>query len=183
MSSFEQTPEQIHSRKMRPACDNVYRRLFGKDIKIKRFEKESERFILDKEFAIDVILEMPTGIQLTGQEKALRNYYYKYKTFTIELYNNRNSYPVGKMEAKEKGEWFNISAQFYLSGYSNIYGDGFVEWVFMDMLKFVKWINSTFTLEQLKKKSMPSSSNASFIPFEYSKIPKECFYARSILNQ
>lgn len=103
--TFEQTPEYRQSLLMRPACDAVLCEVFHvMPEQIQRFDKASDLFILDKEFAIDLRIRLNNGTQLTGQEKALSNKFYKYRTFTMEFWQNR--------ETKEPGEFFKIARIF-----------------------------------------------------------------------
>jgi len=112
------------SLKSQPYIDEIYNEIFP--IKnIIRFPKgDKERHILDREFHIDVNLELQNGIKLTGQEKVLRERYSYFNTFTIEFYQNRHDYEVKNpdgtiIKPKEKGEFFNLGAQFYFHGYCN----------------------------------------------------------------
>ena len=95
----------------KPIQDKVYRYIFNDDLmNIKRFSKE-ERHVLDIEYHIDIELEFVNGIKLLGQEKALRYKFIDFNTYTIVFYQNRRT--------KEKGEFFNLGAQFFLHGYLN----------------------------------------------------------------
>ena len=164
--TFEQTPEYIQSINMRPACDRVLCYAFGvTPDRIERFDKAKGLEILDREFAIDMRIHLINGSQLTGQEKALSNKFYKYKTFTMEFYQNRFT--------KEPGEFFKIASQFYLTGYSDESGIKFAEWKIIDLLKFLAWMNKK-TRDQLELNTRPAGgSRASFIFIPYKDIPKE----------
>ncbi len=165
MGRFEDTPEAIQSANMRPACDRVYCQVFGIGIEsIQRYEKGDERFILDKEFAIDVRITLPNGTTVTGQEKTLSNEFYKYRTFTMEFYQNRFT--------KEHGEFFNIASQFYLTGYSDESGTEFVEWKIIDVFRLITWLKDK-SEECLSKHTKPSGgSRATFLPIKYRDIPQ-----------
>lgn len=163
--SFEQTPEYIQSINMQPACNEVLTNAFEIDLSsINRFSKEDELFILDQKFHIDVIVTLQNGSTMTGQEKALSNQFYKYRTFTMEFYQNRFT--------KEKGEFFKIASQFYLHGYSDESGCKFAEWYIFDVPKILDWLKSC-KVSSLESKTKPSTSRASFIAIPYDKIPKE----------
>lgn len=151
---------------MNPHCNEIYYNVFNAQ-KIKRTSDTP----LDMEFAIDVIVELPNGSILSGQEKALSYSYSKYNTFTMEFYQNRST--------KEQGEFFKIASQFYLSGYINHSLNGFASWKIIDMPRLMLWINSVYNLEQLELKSIPSSGLASFIAIPYPDIPKDCYIATS----
>ena len=160
---FEETPEYIQSINMQPACNKVLSDVFDIDT-IKRFNKKDDRFILDQEFHIDVILTLKNGSTITGQEKSLSNKFYKFKTFTMEFYQNRYT--------KQKGEFFKIASQFYLHGYSDESGFEFKEWYIFDVVKILLWLKS-YNISELEKITRPSTSNASFLYISYSSIPKE----------
>ena len=164
--TFEETPEYQQSLAMRPACDAVLCEVWGVDPScIKRFNKASELFILDKEFAIDLQVRLPNGSQVTGQEKALSWKFYKYRTFTMEFWQNRHT--------KERGEFFKIASQFYLHGYSDASGVRFIEWMVLDILKLIDWLKRC-GIDALDKKTRPAGgSRAAFLPIEYDKIPAE----------
>jgi len=133
--------------------------------KIDRFSKASDMFVLDQQFAIDLRVRLQNGSQLTGQEKALTYPNYKYRTFTVEFWQNRYT--------QERGEFFKIASQFYLHGYSDETGLGFIEWKIIDVLKFIEWLKSCGT-DKLAAKTKPSKgSRAAFLPIPYDKIPKQ----------
>jgi len=168
--SFERTPEYQQSLKMRPACDQVLCKVFGvTPDRIERFSKASELFVLDQEFAIDMRVKLLNGSQLTGQEKALTNKFYKYHTFTMEFWQNRHT--------KEPGEFFKIASQFYLHGYSDESGVEFIEWKIIDILKFIDWLKKYGT-DRLSAATKPSGpSRAAFLPIPYDRIPKQFILA------
>lgn len=170
MGSFEQTLEYQQSLRMRPACNRVLRDVFGiTDDQIIRFEKDDGPHVLDQEFAIDLKVLLPCGGQLSGQEKALSHKFYKYRTFTIEFWQNRHT--------KEPGEWFKIASQFYLSGYSDPSGIEFAEWKIVAMLELLTWLRKcgVTKLDQKCKKS--GGSRAAFLPIPYDSIPPKCIFA------
>jgi hypothetical protein len=149
--------------------DDIYRELFPIR-NIIRFEREDSN-ILDRKFHIDVCLELENNTRLLGQEKALRNKFSNFDTFTIEFYQNRFT--------KEKGEFFHIAAQFYLHGYRD--GDGIEDttkikkWYFIKLFDFIEWLKDK-PLEELEKQTRPSTSNASFFYIKYNDIPTEFIY-------
>ncbi len=154
---------------MRPACDRVLCEVFGiKDTSIIRYQSEGEAHILDTEFAIDLKIILPCGGQLSGQEKALSNKYYRFKTFTMEFYQNRHT--------REPGEFFKIASQFYLSGYSDDTGIEFIEWHIIKMFDFMNWIRNS-SVDKLAERCRPSTSRANFLPIPYKKIPSQFIFA------
>jgi hypothetical protein len=163
--SFEQTPEYIQSLNMQNACNEVLIKAFDIDLEdIKRFSKGDARFILDQEFHIDVVLTLKNGSTITGQEKTLSNHFHKYRTFTMEFYQNRHT--------KEKGEFFKIASQFYLHGYSDESGFKFKEWYIFDVIKILDWLKLCKESD-LETRTKASTSKASFIAIPYDKIPKD----------
>jgi hypothetical protein len=145
--------------------NNLYREIF--DIKnINRFANK-DGHILDVKYHIDVELELNNGIKLLGQEKALRNEFSKFNTFTIEFYQNRFT--------KEKGEFFNLGAQFYLHSYWNKNYDGFEKWYLIKIFDFLTWLKKS-NITDLENQTRASTSKASFYFINYDKIPKEFIY-------
>lgn len=170
--SFKQTPEYIQSINMQPACNRVLADVFGVNSShITRFESGDALFVLDQNFHIDVILKLLNGSTLTGQEKTLSHKFYKYRTFTMEFYQNRYT--------KEKGEFFKIASQFYLHGYSDQTGKKFIEWYIFDILRMLDWLKD-YGEQKLAQKTRPAGgSRASFLPIPYAKIPPEFILASS----
>lgn len=164
--SFKDTREYKQSANMNAHCNEIYYKVFNA-VSVKRTQDTP----LDMEFAIDVIVGLGNGSQLTGQEKALSYDKVKYNTFTMEFYQNRST--------KEKGEFFKIASQFYLSGYINHSQNGFAYWSILDMPRLMLWIDSVYNLGQLEAKAIPSSGLASFIAIDLNDIPKDCYIATS----
>lgn len=165
MFSFELTPEYQQSLRMQPACNAVICQVFGvTPDRIERFSKTSELFILDQQFAIDMRIRLMNGSQLTGQEKALTHRFYKFRTFTMEFWQNRYT--------REPGEFFKIASQFYLHGYSDATGVQFAEWKIIDILKLIDWLKG-YDIDMLAAKTRASGpSRAAFLPIAYDRIPK-----------
>jgi len=159
-----------------PLQDKVYKYIFGNYLeKITRFPKSDERHILDINYHIDVELQFINGIKILGQEKALRKKWKNLNTFTIEFYQNETT--------KEKGEFFNLGAQFYLHGYVD--GDvsreitKFLKCYFIKIFDFLEWLKREPT-EELEKNTRPTKgSRASFYWIRYDDIPREFIYWHS----
>jgi len=168
--SLEDTWQYKHSLKMRPACDRVIGHVFNvPPERIERFNQDHPLSILDTNFAIDMRIQLPNGSFLTGQEKALTFPCYKYRTFTMEFYQNRNT--------KELGEFFHIASQFYLHGYADESGEHFVEWKVINLLPFMAWLkDNTFKWFADRIKS-DTESRASFFYILYDEIPKQYYFA------
>ncbi|MFH2049718.1 MAG: hypothetical protein ABIJ12_09750 [bacterium] len=175
MSKWEEDLEWSEAAK--PIQDLVYRYVFGDTLQdIARFSKD-DRHVLDREYHIDVELTLKNGIKLLGQEKALRKQFAEFNTFTIEFYQNRYT--------KEKGEFFNLGAQFYLHGYLD--GDTpdeikasrkFIKCYFIKIFDFLEYLKKK-PISVLEKNSRRSSGNASFYYIQYDSIPKEFIYWRT----
>lgn len=171
--SLEQTPEFLFSQAMQPACNRVLCAHFGvPESNIERFTTAHSLFILDKEHAIDMRIQMPNGTHLLGQEKTLRHQFYKYRTFTVEFWQNRYAKPP------EPGEFFKIASQFYLHGYGDESGQEFVEWKIIDILRFIFWLKDC-PKEKLAMRTKPAGpSRAAFLAIDYDKLPQEIVLAQ-----
>jgi hypothetical protein len=153
-----------------PFQDEIYKNILPVK-KIIRFSKDEERFILDKNYHIDVELELQNGIKLMGQEKALRQQFAHFDTFTIEFYQNRFT--------KERGEFFNLAVQFYSHGYvdANVGAEitGFIKFYMIKIFDFLEALKSV-PIAELEKQTKPSTSNANFYYIKYNDIPQEFIY-------
>ena len=149
--------------------DNIYRRVFGcKDIK----RYSNNEMILDIKYHIDVEIKLQNDSILLGQEKMLRNCFYRYNTFTMEFYQNRHT--------KEQGEFFNLGAQFYLHGYWNISEDGYACYYLIKIFDLLTWLK-TKSISELELMTRPSTSNASFFYINYNDIPNQYIYCKDIV--
>jgi len=122
-SDFEKDRRRIQELKGRPIADKIYRSFFGADIEIERRER-SESHILDREFAVDVEIKLPTGHILLGQEKFLSSRYASKATVTVEYEQNQYT--------GEKGDWFRLAAQLYFVGYFTPDGQHFKPWILLN---------------------------------------------------
>lgn len=171
--NLKDTKEWKQSQKMRSACNRVLQEVFGvSDKQIKRYDtKEHDDKILDRKFAIDLRITLPSGAILSGQEKTLSNKFYNNRTFTIEYYQN---------EKEEKlGEWSHIASQFYLHGYGNENNKEFKEWYIIDMLNFMYWLRKEdykSIMSDMCKSA--GGSRAAFLPIDYDWIPDSCIFAK-----
>jgi hypothetical protein len=172
MSKWDEDLEWSNAAK--PIQDRIYKFVFGDTLKdITRFSKE-DRHILDRDYHIDVELSFNNGIKLLGQEKALRLKWLKFNTFTIEFYQNRHT--------KERGEFFNLAAQFYLHGYLNGNTPNeinetqkFKKCYFIKIFDFLESLKKQ-PVEVLERNTKPSSGNASFYYVNYDSIPSNYIY-------
>jgi hypothetical protein len=147
--------------------DNIYKELFPGCI-VRRLRHE-DGIILDRKYHIDVEVELVNGIKLLGQEKALRNKWASMDTFTIEFYQNAAT--------KERGEFFNLGAQFYLHGYWNNKEDGLCKWYLIKIFDFLTHLRKE-EIGILERMTLTTGgSRASFLKVGYSRIPCEYIYA------
>lgn len=124
------------NERMRPVADALYQTLIPDITDIKRFDKDKERLILDREFGIDIQFTFVNGMILTGQEK-FREFSRKreglglpqYSDVTVELYND----PILKV----KGDWFTLASQFYFDGFASKDETRFERWILLDWLQIV----------------------------------------------
>lgn len=124
------------NERMRPIADALYRTLMPSITNIKRFDKDKERFILDREFAIDIQFTLVNGMKMTGQEKFREFDEWREQhgmsqrsDVTVELYND----PILKV----KGDWFNLASQFYFDGFVSKDETCFDRWVLLDWLQVI----------------------------------------------
>lgn len=166
---FERDPRRKQELRMRGIADRIYRQVFGDDIQIKRTEK-NEDATLDREFAIDITLILPTGQILLGQEKFLSHQYANFRSLTVEYYQN----PI----TKEPGDWFKLAPQFYFTGYCNQNDTGFEPWVIADWARIVLLTHGN-RINWRDNKNKDGSARASFRYTIMDKLPSECIIASS----
>lgn len=163
---FERDPRRKQELRCRPYADKIYRQTFGKDIQIKRFERE-DNFLLDKQFAMDVQITLTSGLILTGQEKFLSECYAGYRSVTIEDMQNPTT--------GEKGDWYKMAVQFYFVGYENHIG--FKPW------ELLNWPAVVLATEQNRivwysNKNKDGHARANFKFAKMDKIPPDCIIAK-----
>ena len=155
--------------KMRPIADAIYKNVFGNDVIVERYEQPDNK-VLDIVFAIDVKLTFVNGQILTGQEKFLSHNYAKFRSITVEHYQN----PL----VEELGDWFKLASQIYFVGYCDATMGGFEPWVIADWTKVVTntndgnitWSNNT---------NSKDGARASFVYTKMDDLPNDCIIASS----
>lgn len=166
--SLEDTKEFKHHIKTLPLIDNVYKTIWSNS-KIKRFEY-SANIILDKEYHIDTEITLQNGSKILGQEKCLSAEFSKYQTFTTEFYQNEST--------KEKGEFFNLAAQFYFHGYANKDYSDLTHWYIFRVLDLMLWLEY-MSEQKLAYTTRPAGgSRASFLYIPYRDIPEQIIVAK-----
>jgi len=170
MASFNKNWRRKQELDSRILIDRIYKSVFGEEIDIIRFEN-AEGYTLDREFAIDAIITFPTGMIMTGQEKALSNKFAKYKSLTVEYMQNPTT--------EEKGDWFKLAVQYYFVGYLNKQNDRFDIWA------ITNWANIAMATQKNKivwedNKNTKDGARASFRYCRIDKLPDECIIASSL---
>lgn len=168
-SEFEKDPRRKQELRMRPVADRIYRSIFGDGIKITRTEKEDDA-TLDRTFAIDVTIGLRNGQILLGQEKFLSFIYRKYRSLTVEYYQN----PI----TKEHGDWFKLAPQIYFTGYCTQDETGFSPWVLVDWAKMV-YLSNIGKVQWLDNSNKDGRARASFKYTIMDKLPEDCIIAKS----
>lgn len=109
MNKFDEDYELSLRRQV--DADLIYKTVFPVE-RIERFAKDSERHILDREFAVDVVIHTKCGIIFTVQEKFRRFWYYKqgFRDFTLEYVSNNRGV---------EGEFFRLCTDLYCYGWEN----------------------------------------------------------------
>lgn len=169
-SAFERDPRRRQELAMRPIADALYRRVFGEDVEIHRFERQDE-YLLDKQFGIDVTLTLfPSELKLSGQEKFLSYIQRGFQSITVEYMQNP---AIG-----ERGDWFKWCTDFYFVGYCTLDNKGFDPWVIANstLLKLATHGNTLTWFDQDNK---DGRARASFRWCRMRDIPKASIIAAS----
>ncbi len=166
-TDFERDSRRKQEIKMRPAADGIYRHVFGKGIEIKRYERKDD-IVLNIRFAIDVEVRLASGMILTGQEKFLSNKYASFRSVTVEYLQNRT----------ERGDWFKLAAQFYMTGYITEDWRGFDPWMMIDWPAVVIATEKGL-IRWSSNANKDGHAQASFRYCDMLDIPRECVISSS----
>lgn len=147
----------------RPIADRIYKDVFGADIDIIR-----DVAVLDRELGVDAVLIVGSRLRLLGQEKFLSYAYSRFRSITVEHYQN--------WRTKEEGDWFNLACQFYFTGYLTENEDDFDPWV------LANWPAIVFATIQGRvawqdNKNKDGSARASFRYTIMDDLPADCIMA------
>ncbi|MBA7627605.1 hypothetical protein ES703_35072 [subsurface metagenome] len=161
---FNDLEETKFHREMEPIADQLYYDIWGPLQKLERLShsRVGPPHPLDKDWAIDVILQTMGGLTITIQDKFRQYKYYRdYNQFTLEYENNPATH--------EPGEFFHLVANYYFYGFATIDKQSFISWKVIDLNPFkecyrVKAIVEDGTGYNKKK------SRASFIFFNWDKL-------------
>ena len=165
--AFEADPRRQQELRGRPIADALYRKLISPDIAIRRFDGTVD-WVLDKRFALDVQIRLPSGMMLYGQEKFLSWEYAKYASLTIEYQQNQFT--------GEQGDWFKLPAQFYFVGYFTKVGTAFWPWALVDWPALVLATNNGSAMWQ-ENANHDGFARASFRYIRIRDLPAKCVIA------
>ena len=169
-SRFENNPRRKQEMRGRPIADAIYRSVLGDDINITRFENN---YILDKEFAIDVQVSLPSGLILLGQEKFLSFERSGFRSVTVEYMQN----PV----TGEKGDWFKLGVQFYFVGYFTASGNDFYPWIMLHWPAVVLMTHSG-SIKWIDQVNKDGKAKASLRYAFMDGLPKICVIASRLVD-
>jgi hypothetical protein len=166
--TFNNDPRRKQELRLRPACDAIYKQHLH-ITRVKRFDnlQEDERHLLDRYHGIDVVLRLPNGAVVTGQEKFLSHKFSKYETLTAEYYQNQHT--------KEYGDWFKLASQFYFTGYESVEGGNFCKWVIVNWLSLIT--DRTLASKWNHNANKNGRARASFIYIRFKDIPSRYIVA------
>jgi len=143
MVEFNDLTTVQFQRKMRPAAIAIYQKVFpGCHIEDLR-EQGTKVHVLDKEFAIDALVYLPSGQWISLQEKYRDNGAMKYLDFTQEFLNAHGT------KNETPGEWFKLGAQLYFYGWANSAETDFEKWLLMDVVKYKMLIEDLGGIEKV----------------------------------
>ena len=167
MPNFENNWRRKQEVAGRPHADKIYSDIFTATAN--RFENP-DNYILDKEFAIDVILTMPNGMIMTGQEKFLSHKYSNFETVTVEYMQNPKT--------QERGDWFKLGVQFYFVAYYNKGHSAFGKWMLLDWPAVVLATNNK-AIHWQQRNNKYDGARASMAFVKMRDIPSNCVIASS----
>lgn len=160
------------SKKMEYILDEYYKKIFPKLfgsglVEIIRNGSKSDNFIMDKYFGVDVIVKLKNRT-ITLQEKIRRNTYKGFNDFTIEYYSNEKTNPP------IPGEWFFLSAGYYVYGYATESEDDLDNFKIVRWNEFRDWVSKNEDL--VGTMSNLHHSKASFKYISWSDVPRHLIF-------
>ena len=108
--SFKKSTSNFYTPEVKESFNNYYRKLFGEDIKIERFDKNE---IAQRSFGTDVVITKSNGVRFSIDEKTRSEKYYRHPFYPFETWSN--------YELKHRG-WIYTTQANYIS-YGTIDGD------------------------------------------------------------
>ena len=148
------------SRDAEPSCDKAWQEFFenhNSDI-ILSYKRTLKGGYRDIHEHVDTDFELLFEGKVATQEKVLSFEEAWRDTATVEYHQNR-------FTKEEVGEYFDIKAKYYLSGYLNEDKTAFIKYVIFDVKKFLEWQKDKY------KHLIPSTSQADFIAILYNDLP------------
>lgn len=170
---FERDPRRKQELSHRHIANRIYRMIWGDEITIIRQGNEgwpTEWDVLDSSFGIDVIVQFPDGLRLTGQEKFLSHKHRSWRTITVAYKNQNTGFPLS---------WFKLACQFYLVGYINSVGNGFDPWIIVDWPRAVVATHEERIKWELQGQNDPSYE-ATFLYTKMDALPRDCIIASNL---
>jgi hypothetical protein len=116
---------------MEPLADELYRKIWGPLRRLERLShnREGACHPLDREWAIDAVLQTEGGLIVTIQDKFREyEYYRRYNQFTLEYENNPATH--------EQGEFYHLAANYYFYGFAAQDKASFISWKVIDLNRF-----------------------------------------------
>jgi len=162
--------------KMRPAAEHVYQVIWpGSRIENLR-ENGVNVHTLDKHFAIDALLHLPSRQWISIQEKYRENYYLKWKDFTQEYKNACGT------QYESEGEWAKLGAQLYFYGWANVAETDFEDWYLLDILKYKIIVERNGGIEKMGRlQHNKQHGKASFYGISFEKLKDAVFLSKATL--
>ena len=161
---FGGLPETKFHKEMEPMADQLYHDIWGPLQKLEHLShsKVGHPHPLDKDWAIDVILQTTGGLTITIQDKFRQyKYYKKYNQFTLEYENDPATH--------EPGEFFHLVANYYFYGFATINKQSFISWKVIDLNPF----KECYRTGKIKEDGIAynkEKGRASFIYFSWDKL-------------
>lgn len=143
---FQHLDTTQFQQRMKPAAARIYESVFHGCVIRDLRGKEKDAHILDKEFAVDMLLYLSCGQWLSIQEKYRRHDAMKFMDFTQEYMNADGTV------YESPGEWFKLGAQLYFYGWANEEETEFEKWVILDIPKYKWFVEFSGGLDALGQK-------------------------------
>jgi hypothetical protein len=128
---FRKGTDDIFHDEMEPIANRLYEQIWGPHRSLERLSHDHGGLAhpLDKDWAIDVILQTIDGLTITIQDKFRRHEYYRrFNQFTLEYENNPATH--------EPGEFFHLVANYYFYGFATLDKTAFLSWAVIDLNRF-----------------------------------------------
>lgn len=124
--------------------------------------------VYDREFGVDVLLKFENGMQIAMQEKYL---FTSFDTVTVEYMNNP--------DIDDKGDWFNMRAQWYFVGYDEYKRFQWDRWILLNWAS-VQLLTARGAIPWQDRRNQNDGAKASFRYARMAQFPTECVIASSL---